>query len=199
MKHRSLIAAGLVLAVSGAFGFSLQAATQANAGWTTLFDGKDLNNWDRVGDANWRIVDGAVQADMGKGGFLVTKMPYTNFQIRAEVWVDDEANSGIFIRCSDPKKIGGMTCYEVNIFDKRPDPSYGTGSIVNVAKVNPMPKAGGKWNVMEIEARGPVFNVTFNGQKTVVGAKDDKHPNGVIGLQYGAGIVKFRKVEIRPL
>jgi hypothetical protein len=99
----------------------------------------------------------------------------------------------------DPKKVGAMTCYEVNIFDTRPEQEYGTGAIVNVAKVNPMPKAGGKWNVMEIEAKGPVMSITFNGQKTVNGARDAKHPRGPFALQYGAGVVKFRKVEIRPL
>jgi hypothetical protein len=158
-----------------------------------------MNNWDRVGDANWRVEDGAIVADKGMGGFLVSKNSYGDFQIRAEVWVDTPANSGIFIRCDDPKKIGGMTCYEVNIFDTRPEPEYGTGAIVNVAKVNPMPKAGGKWNVMEIEAKGPVMSITFNGQKTVNGARDAKHPRGSFALQYGAGVVKFRKVEIRPL
>ncbi len=198
MRH-SMIALAMAAAGLGAVTLAHEAAAQGNAGWVTLFDGKNLNNWDKVGDANWRIADGAVQADAGKGGFLVTKNPYKDFQIRAEVWVDDDANSGIFIRCSDPKMIGGMTCYEVNIFDKRPDPSYGTGAIVNVAKVNPMPRAGGKWNVMEIEAKGPVFNITFNGIQTVKGARDDRHPAGVFALQYGAGIVKFRKVEVHPL
>jgi hypothetical protein len=199
MKRRSLIMASMLLAGTAAFGLSQTVFAQTNAGWVTLLDGKNMNNWDRVGDANWRVEDGAIVADKGKGGFLVSKNSYGDFQIRAEVWVDTPANSGIFIRCDDPKKIGGMTCYEVNIFDTRPEPEYGTGAIVNVAKVNPMPKAGGKWNVMEIEARGPVMSVAFNGQKTVTGARDAKHPRGPFALQYGAGVVKFRKVEIRPL
>ena len=58
-------------------------------------------------------------------------------------------------------------CYEVNIFDKRPDPSYGTGAIVDVAKVDPMPKAAGKWNTYEITAKGSHLVVVLNGQKTV--------------------------------
>ena len=45
---------------------------------------------------------------------------------------------------SDRKKITPFNSYEVNIFDKRPDPDYGTGAIVNFAKVSPMPKAAGK-------------------------------------------------------
>jgi hypothetical protein len=72
---------------------------------------------------------------------------YADFEVRVEFWVNDDANSGVFIRCEDPTKVSGRTSYEMNIFDKRPDPSYGTGAIVNVAKVSPMPKAGGKWNL----------------------------------------------------
>ena len=68
-----------------------------------------------------------------------------------------------------------------------------------------MPKAGGTWNVDEITAKGPQFTVILNGHKTVDGAPDSKFARGRIALQYGAGvvkdkgIVKFRKVEIKPL
>ena len=61
-----------------------------------------------------------------------------------------------------------------------------------------MPKAGGKWNTYEITAQGPHFVVVLNGQKTV-DAQDSKHPSGAIALQYGQGVVKFRKVQIKPL
>jgi hypothetical protein len=180
------------------------AHAQANAGWITLFDGKSLDNFNVIGDANWRLEDGAVVADKGTG-FLVSKNSYGDFQIRAEFWVDEDANSGIFIRCSNPQKIGSDNCYEVNIFDKRPQPIYGTGAIVDVAKVDPMPKAGGKWNVYEITAKGPTLTVVLNGQKTVDGVEDRKLTNGVIALQYAPGVVKdkgvvkFRKVELKPL
>jgi hypothetical protein len=53
----------------------------------------------------------------------------------------------------------------VNIFDKRPDPTYGTGAIVDVAKVDPMPKAGGKWNTYEITAKGSQLTVVLNGRR----------------------------------
>jgi len=69
----------------------------------------------------------------------------------------------------------------------------------------PMPKAGGKWNVYEITAKGSKFTVILNGQKTVDGAEDTKFASGRIALQHlnGAvddkGTIKFRKVEIKPL
>lgn len=172
-------------------------AQSSEPGWTTLFDGKDISQFNTIGDANWRIADGAVQADKGNG-FLVTKTTYSDFQIRAEFWADQKANSGIFIRCEDPQKITAANAYEVNIFDERPDPTYGTGAVVDVAKVVPMPKAAGKWNTYDITAKGNRLIVVLNGQKTV-DVQDNKHARGCIGLQYAGGTIKFRKVEIRPL
>jgi hypothetical protein len=96
------------------------------------------------------------------------------------------------------KQITATNAYEVNIFDTRPDPRYGTGAIVNVAKVDPMPKAGGKWNTFEITAKGPQLTVVLNGTQTV-DIQDSKFASGPFALQYGSGVVKFRKVEIRPL
>ncbi len=178
-----------------------QAMAQSNGGWVTLLDSSNMGDWGRLGAANWRLENGAVVADKKEGkesGFLVTKQPYKDFEIRAEFWVSDDANSGIFIRCENGK-VTAKDCYEVNIFDQRPDPSYGTGAITdNVAKVVPMPKAGGKWNTYEIAAKGTHLVVVLNGQKTV-DIQNSKHAAGPIGLQYGQGIVKFRKVQIRSL
>jgi hypothetical protein len=206
MNRRSAIV--LLLAAFAALSYAPQASSEN--GWVTLFDGKSLDNFNTIGDANWRVEDGAIVADKGNG-FLVTKSSYSDFQIRAEFWVDPDANSGIFIRCTDPEKLTAQNAYEVNIWDMRPDPSYGTGAIVNVAKVDPMPKAGGKWNVYEITAKGSTFTVVLNGQKTVDGVQNAKLASGRIGLQHGLGnkddkgvandkgVVKFRKVEIKPL
>jgi len=194
----SSIAVALLVGTVAALGAATQSSGQSNAGWTTLFDGKSLDHWNKVGEADWKLADGVVEADKGEG-FLVTKDSYADFELKVEFWVDDKANSGVFLRCEDPQKPTAKVCYEVNIFDQRPDPSYGTGAIVDVAKVVPMPKAGGKWNTYEIVAKGSKLTVTLNGQKTVDGVEDGKHKAGPIGLQYGAGVVKFRKVEIKKL
>ena len=198
MHHRSAVLVGLLCIACTVSWHVHVASGQAAEGWVTLFDGINLDQWNHIGDANWRLEDGVVVADKGSG-YLVSKESYTDFQLRVEFWVDEDANSGIFIRCTNPDKVGTDSAYEVNIYDKRPDPSYGTGAIVNVAKVEPMPKAGGKWNVYEITAKGPQFTVILNGQKTVDGAQDSKFASGRIALQYGKGIVKFRKVAIKPL
>jgi hypothetical protein len=186
------------LALVGAATFSHGALAQTGTGWTQLFDGKSLEGWNPIGEANWRIEDGAIVADKGKGGFLLTKDKYKNHQIYAEFWADEAANSGIFVRCIDPKTIGARTCYEVNIFDKRPDPTYGTGAVVYFAEVSPMPKAAGKWNTYEITASGRDLTVVLNGQQTAK-VRTGIFEEGPFGLQYGSGTIKFRKVAVKPL
>ena len=188
----------LVLCLAGVLSIqSSMAAGQASKGWDVLLDGTSLKGWNAVGDANWAVVDKAVQADKGSG-FLVTPASYRDFQITLEFWVSDDANSGVFLRCADPKTIDQMNAYEVNIFDKRPDQSYRTGGIVDVAKPASIIQTGGKWNTYDITARGPQLTVVLNGAK-VVDVKDTKHAEGPIALQYGAGTVKFRNVRIRKL
>ena len=46
--------------------------------------------------------------------------------------------------------------------------------------------------------RARISSVTLNGVKTV-DVQDMKHARGPIGLQYGAGVVKFRNVQVRSL
>jgi hypothetical protein len=191
----------------------LSAATAALAGcnvmpssmggWTTLVDasGKGLENFNRIGNSNWRIEDGALVADRNPDktpSYLVTRASYTNHVIRAEFWASHDANSGIFARCADPKKISDETCYEANIFDTRPDPTFGTGAIVKVAKIANMPKAGGKWNTYEFTMDGTKLTVVLNGQKTVE-VNDAKLASGPFALQHGSGVIKWRNVEVRPL
>jgi hypothetical protein len=178
------------------------------SGWTTLIDGeKGLQNFSQIGEANWRPDKGAIVADKGKDGYLVTKDSYADFALYAEFWADPRTNSGVHVRASDPKEMRPDNSYEVNIYDQRPGPEYGTGSIVGFAQV-PVPakyKAGGKWNVLEVYAKGPQITVKLNGDVTVH-MVDSKFKSGPIGLQYGSGpedspggAIKWRKVDIRPL
>ena len=199
MKRSSAIAMGLLIIGFWGFQYSheAEASGQAAAGWTTLFDGSSLDGWNAIGDANWELADGAVQADSGNG-FLVTVASYSDFDLRLEFWVDEDANSGIFIRCSDPEDVRDDNSYEANIYDKRPDQDYRTGGIVHVAKPLSIINAGGRWNTYEITAQGSRLTVTLNGTRTV-DVEHTQYTRGPIALQHGAGTVKFRNVQIRSL
>ncbi len=205
MKRSTLLKLALLVPVVGLVAC---ANTQPGSGWVTLVDGdKGLDNWTTIGDANWRAEGGAIVADKGKGGYLVSKKTYRDFEIHAEFWAATDTNSGIFIRLTDPAKINADNSYEVNIWDIRPDPKYATASIVNFAPV-PVPivhKAGGRWNTLQIQARGDELVVRFNGLQTV-NIRNGQFANGAFALQYGGGVsgatsgpIKWRKVEIRSL
>jgi hypothetical protein len=204
MKRFSAVIAALLVFLVTAFGC---ASMSSDSGWVTLVDGgKGLENFNRIGDANWRVEGGAIVADKGKGGHLVTKNSYKNFQIRAEFWAETGTNSGIFIRASNPDKVGADSSYEVNIYDLRPGQEYATGAIVNFGRV-PVPnnyKAGGKWNTFLITANETHLVVEFNGVQTV-NIYDSKFASGPFTLQFGnhgkepGGAIKWRKVQVKTL
>ena len=183
--------------------FTLAAcASGPFANRSALIDGASgLDDFDRVGNANWQSTSGSVQASQGDKtqAFLVTRESYKDFTARVEFWASEDANSGVFFRCQDPSKITDENCYEANIFDQRPDLSYGTGAITKVAKVAiPYPKVGGQWNTYEITAKGNRLTLVLNGRKTV-DIDDAKFASGPIALQWARGTIKFRKLEIKPL
>jgi len=182
-------------------------ASPGGDGWETLIEGdKGLHNFNPIGNANWRAEGGAIVADKGKGGYLVTRKSYRNFELYVEFWANEDTQSGVFLRVTDPNKVTATDGYEVNIYDKRPGQEYRTGAIVNVAKV-PVPtvyKTSGDWNTFRITANGTALKVEFNGKVTAQ-ANDGKLQQGPIALQFGnrgkepGGTIKWRKVQIKGL
>jgi S-formylglutathione hydrolase FrmB len=156
-----------------------------------------FNTWNPTGAANWKETDGVIEATTGTG-LLVSKERYRDFEMHVEFWADDPANSGVFLRCSNPADITQDTAYEVNIYDNRPDQTGATGAIVGVSPSSQPMKAAGKWNTFDIVAQGTHLVVTMNGVKTV-DTNDTKYAEGPIALQHAAGTIRFRNVRIRPL
>jgi hypothetical protein len=161
-----------------------------------------MENWDVTGGGNWRAADGAIQADKTttKGAsILVSKKSFKNFDLYVEFWASEDTNSGVYIRAPDPKNVSTSTgAYEVQIWDKNPNAAYSTGSLVNVASVNPIYKAGGRWNTYEIHAVGPQITVRLNGVVTV-SAQDSKSLEGRVGIQFNQGPIKVRKLLVKEL
>lgn len=178
--------------------FALTAAGCASTSTNLLANG--LEGFTVVNAANWTYADGVVQADKGGASpsLLVTREDYQDFELTLDVYVSLEHNSGVFIRCSDRASITATNCYEINIFDKRPDQSGRTGGAPVYFKPLAQIDAGGRWTAMKIRAQGPHIFVALNGVTTI----DSDGPllaNGPIALQWGAGEVKFRNVRIRRL
>ena len=106
-SRRTVCLALALTALSFSAGSHAPKAFSQEAGWVTLFDGKSLDGWDQVGESNWRVENGAIVVDKMAGkeaGYLVSKQSYKNFIVRVEFWPSDDANSGIYFRCLDPKR-----------------------------------------------------------------------------------------------
>lgn len=185
-------------AIVAVFTAACAACATLGAGSTDLLT-HGLNGFELRGDANWSFADGVLQASNGSAPSLaVTKEDYGDFELTLEAYVSAEHNSGVFVRCPNHATVTATDCYEVNIFDKRPDQTYRTGGAPGFFKPLAQVDAGGKWNAITIRAQGAHLFVSFNGVTTI----DSDGPlvgTGPIGMQWGAGDVKFRNVKIRRL
>lgn len=197
MKRISAVAASTLLVSIALFGC---AAQPGGAGWITLIEGENgLQNFTQLGAANWTAINGAIQADKkntADAGILLSKESYKDLEVYAEFWADEEANSGIYIRVMNQKVVNTRAAYEIQIWDK--SPTMATASLMPPAKASPTFKAAGKWNTMEISARGPHMTVKMNGEQAV-DVSDTAFTHGPIALQYNSGTIRFRKVMVKPL
>jgi hypothetical protein len=94
------------------FGWLVVHCTTAQTpeGFTSLFNGKDLQGWHTSRTShqgttgNFYAEDGAIvlkQNPYGQGGVLLTNKKYKNFELSLEVKIDSFCNGGIFIRSTE--------------------------------------------------------------------------------------------------
>jgi hypothetical protein len=198
---------GLKLGLIVALGLSLCSRAAENTltpeeiseGWILLFDGETLFGWTPRGTAQWQVQDGALTPNEGTGGgFLCTTTELADFELKADFWIDEKANSGVFLRCPPTGEITPTTAYEVNIYDAHE--KWPTGSINEVGRRIAEADTAGRWNTYEIRAEGPRLTVTLNGLQ-LLDVEDARHRRGVLALQTltGEGVVRFRNLKLRPL
>jgi len=157
----------------------------------------DLNTWQKIDDDPWFLVNNSVAAGPAEAvGFLVSNETYDDFTLSLEYWVEDNTNSGIFIRCNAPQNISAGNCYEINIWDNHPNQESRTGSIVMLMKPLIQIDTLERWVRVDIVAEGNRIRAMFDGQLTAE-LVNERSSSGVIALQYaGTGILKFRNLSI---
>lgn len=172
---------------------------QIESGWIQLFDGTTTFGWKARGNADWKLTDDSVQGTAPETGMgmLCTTSAFADYELHAEAWIEENANSGIFLRAPLEGDVTADNAYEVNIYDWHK--KWPTGSINNVQRTKRKVKSVLRWTSFDITAEGDHLVVLVDGKKTV-DAHDSKHSGGVIALQsWGKGFVRFRNVRIRPL
>lgn len=151
-SHRWFTVTASVLAI---FIFVSNAKT-ADKEWVSLFDGKTMEGWEKVGnDASlWEVADGALCGSGPASMLVCTKGPYKNFRYRAEVKINDKGNSGLYFRTT--RKPGFSDGYEAQINSTHTDPIL-TGSIYGMCHVYKRLVEPDAWFTYEIEVRDDVW------------------------------------------
>jgi 3-keto-disaccharide hydrolase len=192
-------------------------------GFTSLFDGETLNGWRKLteygGDhGDWQVIDGAITGDQypeGKGGLLVTKTKYSNFEVYGEVRCDYPLDSGFFLRVQPD-----VLSYQITI-DYRPGDGEvgavyipGAGGFAEHCEIGKYLWKDGRYNTVRTRIWGqpPHILVWINGSlvmdyiDNLVDEKPKVPESGFFGIQvhpgesWGAGNkVKFRKIMIKEL
>jgi hypothetical protein len=206
MKLTSFLSVTACLAAASLF-------AQSEDGWVTLFNGKDLEGWEkRSGTAEYRIEDGAI---VGKtvpntgNTFLCTKKKYGDFILELEFKLPEGMNSGIQFRSEFYDK---ETEVEINgkakkfpadrvfgyQFELDPSKRAYTGGVYDEArrgwlfdlKNNEAARNAfkqGDWNKARIECKGDSIK-TFINDVPAADLKDGMTKEGIIALQvHGIG------------
>jgi hypothetical protein len=198
------------------------------AGWRLLFDGKSLEGWrgynKQTAPETWKVVDGEL-ALVGKGGDLITKEQFADFELKLE-WklVKPGGNSGVFFHGAETTDPIYYTAPEIQIIDNArhkdaANVTHTAGSNYDLdAPSRDVTKPIGEWNELRVVVRGPHVEQWMNGVKLVEyelwspeweakvkASKFAKMPGygraktGHIGLQDHGDPVAFRNLKIRPL
>jgi hypothetical protein len=210
----------------------MNSPSNAADGWISLFDGKTLGDWTvKSGFATYEVEDGGVivgrTAKGSPNSFLTSSQEFGDFELKFEVKVDDELNSGVQIR-SKLKNVDGKNSHGGRLFGPQVEIESGPGQagfIYGEATgrgwLSPEPESkdksvsqhshmkNGQWNQYRVVAKGPNIKVWINGAP-VADLTDEEifetHPKGMIGLQvHGIGQkagpyqVRWRNLEIKPL
>lgn len=184
------------------------------AGWTPLFMGSDLSQFDVVGAAEGFAIteEGVLRSEGGLGGdWLRSTEQYSDFVIHVEWRISPGGNSGVFIR-SAAEGAPWETGHECQISNEQPprDALHCTGTLYGTVAASPRPDETPEiWRTYEIHCVGSRITVIVDDTRTVdvdataVEAIGDKPLVGHIGLQdshTGEGYwVEYRNVWIKEL
>ncbi len=198
-------------------------------GWISLFEGKSLDGWVHLnGSHTYNVEDGVIvgrTVPSSANSFLCTKREFSDFELEAEVWIDDVTNSGIQFRSRTRETTIGSRWSEtagrvygpqMEIRRKlRPgSPTTGKfyGEALGIGWLNVDEEHDHDfyepegWNKIRIVAEGPRMRSWVNGQKVDDVTREDVYetnPSGFIGLQVhgirdqGPFLMKFRNIRIR--
>lgn len=179
--------------------------TELDAGWIGLFDGTSTFGWKAVSKANWTVKDGVISVSEGQRGLLRTTSQFDDFELKVQFKINQDTNSGVFIRTSPKPRDPNGDCFEINLASPDVSP-FPTGTLVK-REAGPDISRGDAawfehWHELHITADGASIKIKVDGEETMdyVDPKGEKAiGKGYIGLQLNSGLAQFRSIRLRPL
>ena len=175
------------------------SASAQPADWTTLFDGKTLNGWNKKGGtATYEIKNDEIIGtcvDQSPNTFLCTDKMYGDFILEVELLVEGTLNSGLQIRSNSKTNYRNGQVHGPQI-EVDPSARAWSGGIYDegrrewlyIPNINPAGKQAfhpGQWNQYHIEAIGKEIRTWINGVP-VAHLIDSLPETGFIALQVHA-------------
>jgi hypothetical protein len=179
--------------------------------WVSLFNGKDLTGWVKVGVEKWEVVDGAIH---GQGvtkdyGYLRTEKTYKDFNLALRFMCVGDGNSGVFFHTDF--KPGTADVSQGLQFEIDQNITHHTGGIYGDGRqwiVWPSPENEvvlhqEDWNDYLLKVESNHYVARLNGV-TVIDFTDPtpKSFDGYIALQLhsgGKGNFRFKDIYIRDM
>jgi hypothetical protein len=185
----SLLLGGSFLCISG-----FTAETGGN--WQALFNGRDLSGWKPVHDVTFEVADGNLRLVKGMG-WLRTEKEYKDFVLELE-WrgLDQQYDSGIFLRAGLDGKPWPTGGWQVNIRYNMLG-AFVKGYKTVVPAETPR-KPVNQWVKFRIEARGNKVKLTVDGEEAWETDLIDAE-RGFIGIQAEDKAFEFRNIRIQEL
>ncbi len=181
----------------------------AEVKWTSLFDGKSLEGWEKVGKDGsvWEVKDGVIEGSGLQSMLVCTQGPYKNFRYRAELKINDKGNSGVYFRTT--RKPGFTDGYEAQVDSTHTDPIR-TGSLYGFNHVYKQLVKPDTWFTYEIVVRDDVWRGREMTRIKITVDGDELYEYLDFAKTYGPGHFAFqqhdpgskvsiRKVEVSPL
>ena len=76
---------------------AVHAQDDLGPNWKSLFNGKDLTGWQKIGNEKWIVEDGAIYGEgvTQEYGYLATEKPYRDFHMYLRFKCEASGNSGV--------------------------------------------------------------------------------------------------------
>jgi hypothetical protein len=201
----------LCLVISIAFAQRPKRPLLPGEDWVSLFNGKDLSGWTKIGNEKWEVEDNAIH---GTGiskdyGYLKTEKNYKDFHLSLKFKCEGDGNSGVFFHSEFKPGTADVSQglqFEIDCrVGQHTGGLYGDGRnwIVWPAPENETVVRHNEWNEYLLKVEGNRYTSRLNG--VVLVDFTDPSPksfDGGISLQLhsgGHGNMRFRDIMIRDL